>query len=139
KRNIQVAISQLSKYTGSLDAELRTIPTKERVMLDITRQQNIKQELYLFLLKKREETAIAKSSTIANARIIDPAQADRIPFSPKRQLFYLSAFIIVLILPGAILYLREMMNVRIITKHDITDRTSAHILAEISHSEEDTA
>ena len=60
----------------------KKIPEQERQFLDISRQQAIKQELYLFLLKKREETAIGRSSTLSNIRVVDYARIVDKPISP---------------------------------------------------------
>lgn len=135
KKSLQIRVSELVRHTGRLTSEMRAVPAKERIFLEKSREQSIKQELYLFLLKKREETAISKSSTIANARIVDPAKSDFAPFKPKTQLIYLSAFLIGLILPAGVIYLRQMLNTRIMDKADITDRTNTPVVAEISHSD----
>lgn len=113
KRGIQVSIQELRQRTGSLDAQIRLVPAKERVYLEYSRQQAIKQELYLFLLKKREESAITKSSTIANARLIDEAKSEGRPISPRRSMVYFSALILGLLIPGAFLYVKEMLNTHI--------------------------
>ena len=135
KRQINITLNELRSKTGSLTSQIRTVPKKERIYVDFARQQGIKQELYLFLLKKREETAISKSSTIANARIVDIAKTGVLPVKPKKPLIYLSAFLLGLILPGAVIYVKELLNTRIVNKEDITSRTGAAIIGEIGHKE----
>src|SRR5690606_19087593 len=54
KQGIKVSIAELQNRAGFIDNEIRNIPGNERIFLEYSRQQNIKQELYLFLLKKRE-------------------------------------------------------------------------------------
>src|SRR5690606_8262183 len=68
KEVAKASIIALEKRSGQVDEQIREVPGNERVYLEYSRQQNIKQELYLFMLKKREEAAISKSSTVANAR-----------------------------------------------------------------------
>ena len=135
KRQINITLSELRSRSGSLSSQIRSVPKKERIYVDFARQQGIKQELYLFLLKKREETAISKSSTIANARVVDVAKTGLMPVKPKKQLVYLSAILLGLIMPGAILYLKEILNTRVINKSDITSRTGAAIVGEIGHKD----
>lgn len=139
KNNIQISISQLRNKAGNINAQMRSVPAKERVFIDISRQQNIKQELYLFLLKKREECAITKSSTIANARVIDEARTDGWPFSPNSSKTYMNAFLIGLLLPCLGIYLKEQLNTKIVKRKDITSRTNTPLLAEIGHNTEDKA
>ncbi|MBS1689469.1 MAG: polysaccharide biosynthesis tyrosine autokinase, partial [Bacteroidetes bacterium] len=114
---------------------IKEIPTKERVFLEYSRQQAIKQELYLFLLKKREETAIGKSTTIANSRIIEPARSSGAPFSPKRSMIFLTAFLIGVLTPAVVIYLRNLLNTRINSRADINALTKISIAGEIGHSD----
>jgi tyrosine-protein kinase Etk/Wzc len=135
KSSLQVTINELRKKTGSLDESLKGVPQKERQFLEYSRQQNIKQELYLFLLKKREETAISKSATIANARIIEPARKDGAPFMPSRSKVLLTAFAIGIIIPGARILLKELFNLKIDSRNTITEATQMPIIGEIGHNE----
>lgn len=136
KTGIQTSIGELKGRSGLLDQKIQQVPAKERVFLDYSRQQAIKQELYLFLLKKREESAISKSSNLAVARIIDPAKSDALPSMPKRTLVYLVGLILGLIFPAVMLYLKDLLNRRVINKQDITNNTPVPILAEICHTKE---
>lgn len=136
KSELQVSIAQLKRNSGGIDAQLQQVPSKERVYLEYSRQQSIKQELFLFLLKKKEETAITKSSTIANARVLDVAKSDLSPYKPKRQLVFLSAFVFAIIIPTVLISIRELLNTRVSQKTDITNITSLPILGEISHEKE---
>ncbi len=63
---------------------LKTIPEKERELLGISRQQAIKNNIYTFLLQKREETALSFASAVADSRIIDKAESSDIPVRPKK-------------------------------------------------------
>ncbi|HEY1165535.1 MAG TPA: polysaccharide biosynthesis tyrosine autokinase [Chitinophaga sp.] len=136
KSGLQAGIAELRGRSGQLDQKIQQVPAKERVFLDYSRQQAIKQELYLFLLKKREESAISKSSNMAVARIIDPAKSEAFPAMPKRMLTYLVCFMLGIIFPAAFLYLKDLLNRRIRRKQDITAGTPVPILSEVGHTKD---
>ena len=77
---------------------LKQFLKKERELLGISRQQAIKNNIYTFLLQKREETALSFASAVADSRIIDPAESGDIPVSPKRKFIYLGAILTAIIL-----------------------------------------
>jgi len=136
KHSAQIALAALRQNSGRIDAQIRQVPAKERVYLDFSRQQQIRQELFLFLLQKREETAISRSSTIANARVLDAAKADDFPFEPKRNMVFGLAILIGVLLPFGIVNLRDALNTKIKSKEDITAVTRLPILGEIGHNDE---
>lgn len=136
KKGIKVSIAELRERSGSVDDMIRKVPRNERIYLEYSRQQTIKQELYLYLLKKREETAISKSSTVANARIIDPAKSDGAPASPSRGRVYLAAIALGLMLPGIWVFSRELFNIKVAGKEDVKALTGMSIAGEIGHSDD---
>lgn len=134
KQGIRISIAELEKKVGSIDSRIRQVPENERVYLEYSRQQNIKQELYLFLLKKREETEISKSSTVANASIVDPAKREGVPYSPQPGKIYFTAIAIGLILPGMWVFAREMFNLKVNSKEQVRELTQMSIAGEISNN-----
>lgn len=134
KRGIEVSVNELKKRTTGMDAAITTIPAKERAFLDYSRQQAIKQELYLFLLKKMEETAISKSATIASARVIDRAKSDPSPFKPSKTMILFMGLMGGLVLPFALSFGKDMINTKVASMEDIVNNTSIPVLAEIGHN-----
>jgi tyrosine-protein kinase Etk/Wzc len=135
KRDLQINISKLQQYAGNVESKIRQVPAKERVFLEFSRQQNIKQELYLFLLKKREESAISKSSSLANAKVIDSARRDNAPFKPVKTFVLLMALLAGIGLPGLALNIKEHLNNKISSRTDITNFSSVPIIGEVCHNE----
>ena len=110
KQNIIRAVDNLivSLNVKRDDAESRerraqsrvaSIPTKERQMLSIERQQKIKESLYLFLLNRREENALSQAMADNNARVIDSAEGSNAPISPRRNRILLLGVLIGIALP----------------------------------------
>lgn len=134
RRQLMVTRDGLARQSRQLEAEIRRVPATERGFIDLSRQQQIKQELYLFLQQKWEETAIGKTANISNAKVIDGPRSGGLPISPKRNVIYLACVVLGLAVPFGAVYLRELLNVRVQTKEDITRRTQLSILGEIGHN-----
>jgi tyrosine-protein kinase Etk/Wzc len=132
---------QKNRYLGNYEssrARLRAVPVQERRLLEIGRQQDIKEKLFMFLLQKKEEAAITKASGLSlNSVPLDAAETVAL-LSPDRanasKLALLAAFLI----PILIIYLRDLLNDKIITRTDIITKTSIPIIGEISHNEENS-
>lgn len=123
--------TQMKKAEG----QVRNVPKVERNYLNLARQQQIKQELYIFLMQKSEETAISKTSNIANSKTIDPPKSEVKPFSPKRMVVYLFGLVAGMVIPLGLMYVKDLLNDKIQTKEDIIRLTQVPIIGEISHDE----
>jgi len=132
KRGYQVTVNELKSRAGVIDNSIRAVPSKERESREYARQQAIKQELYLFLLKKREESAISKSATVSNLKIIDPAKQSGRAVFPVKSKVYLIALVIGLLVPGVRILLKELFNNRVKSRSDVEAGTNTPILGEIA-------
>lgn len=137
KKGVLASIYELKKRTSGFAGEISKVPSKERIFLDISRQQAIKQELYIFLLKKREETAISKSANIASAKIVDNAKGESLPFRPKKTIIFLGGLLMGLLLPFGISFGRDALNTKVSSLRDITSVTNVPVLCEIGHNKGD--
>ncbi|QEH41861.1 tyrosine-protein kinase [Chitinophaga sp. XS-30] len=133
-RQLNAAREGLRRKAGQIEGAVVNVPANERVYLDLARQQEIKQELFVFLLQKREETAISKTANIANSRIIDPPKSGHHPVSPRRLFVLMIGLLAGTALPLGIIYLMEAFNTRVTRKTDITSRTQVPVIAEIGNS-----
>lgn len=122
--------SQLNQVEGKIGG----IPLIEKNYLKLARNQQIKQELYIFLMQKAEETAISKTANISIAKVIDPPKAELRAVSPKKMVIYLSALMFGLIIPLILIFGKDLLVTTIETKEDITSITSVPVIGEISHN-----
>ncbi len=136
KKGLQVGVDELRKRTAGFEGEFNKVPEKERAFLDFTRQQSIKQELYLFLLKKREETAVSRSSTTPNARIVDQGKSEPFAAKPKKIIIFLIGLVAGVAIPFGVSFGRDFLNTRVASMEDINAITQTPVLAEIGHSTE---
>ena len=110
------------------------VPLIEKNYLKLARNQQIKQELYIFLMQKAEETAISKTSNIAAAKVIDPPKAEVLPLSPKKGFVYLTSLVLGFIFPLFSILILSWFRTSISSKEDITNRTNVNVIGEISHN-----
>jgi uncharacterized protein involved in exopolysaccharide biosynthesis len=119
KNSIQITINGLEQQDAVLNSKLFAAPKKQRELIDITRQQAVKEELYLYLLQKREEIAISLGIAAVNAKIIDSAYSSGFPVFPNKTLSMVAAFVIGLLIPFLILYANDIIDTKVHNRIDI--------------------
>ena len=124
---------QLMATNNRYVAMIRVMPTKERVLMDITRQQAIKSNLYTYLLQKREETALSFASTVSDSRIINWAHSGQDPVAPIKALILLLFGTLGLLLPVLVIAAKDVLNERVVGRADINNATQTPVLGEIAY------
>lgn len=132
KSSLMVKRADLEKQDTVLQGKISSIPSQEREFRILDRQQKIKEGIYLYLIQKREETAITLSVKEANAKVIDAGRADLNPISPKKSIIYLIALLAGIGVPFVILYLKFLFDNKIKNANDVESTTKKiPILSEI--------
>jgi len=131
KVGLQLALDEYQNEQNKISSKIVKIPNQEKLFRNIERQQQIKESLYLLLLQKREETAISLAVVAPKARVVDPVYVSDIPVAPKKIIILLMAFIIGALIPLSIIYLKELLNDKLVAKSDIKTLSSIPIVAEI--------
>jgi len=117
---------QLESFNSGFQGSIRSLPSDERQLVSIKRQQSIKENLYLYLLQKREEAALSHASTLAFSQTVDSAYLD----TYKKPLTYSLALFIGILLPASILFGRQLLNNKIVSTEQI-ERTGVPVTAEL--------
>src|SRR6185437_654188 len=84
RQSLEATKQNITATNGAYNSVLQAVPQKERELLDISREQQIKSNLYSFLLQKKEESEIAYASSVSNSRVVDYAQSSPDPVSPNK-------------------------------------------------------
>jgi tyrosine-protein kinase Etk/Wzc len=136
RNNLVASKNNLSSTSGMYNAMLYSLPQKERELTEISRQHLVKNNVYSFLLEKREQTAMAISSTVPDTKIVDVASSSESPVSPQRTFVYMVALIIALGLSIGLISAKEILNKKVLFRSEIESFTAIPIVAEISYTPE---
>ncbi len=129
--NLVLTLNTQIKNTQSVEIEttqqIASNPKQAKYLLSVERQQKVKEELYLYLLQKREENELSQAFTAYNTRVITPARGSDFPTAPRRSNIFLVALAIGLLLPAVIIFLIENMNVTVRGKKDLDVLTIPYV------------
>ncbi|MBR5784661.1 MAG: hypothetical protein IKY43_05790 [Bacteroidales bacterium] len=116
---LKIKKANLLKQEKSSQNKISSMPEKQKRMTEVTRQQQIKHELYMYLLNKREENALTLAVTESNAKVIESANGVNIPIAPRTMLFVLVGLVLGFGIPFAYVFLMGFFNTKVRSKADI--------------------
>ncbi len=116
---LNTQIASLQQNEQKTTARIAANPSQAKYLLSVERQQKVKEALYLFLLQKREENELSQAFTAYNTRVITPPSGSMVPTTPVRRNILAIAFVIGLLIPVGVIFLREVMNTRIRGRKDV--------------------
>ena len=131
---LNTQISSTRRTEAQSNAQMASNPTRQKYLLSVERQQKVKEQLYLYLLQKREENELSQAFTAYNTRVITPPMGSKRPTGPRSKMILLMAFLIGLALPLAYIYLRETMTTVVRGRKDI-DNMKVPFIGELPQGE----
>ncbi|MCE7059712.1 tyrosine-protein kinase [Dyadobacter sp. CY343] len=133
RRGLDVTRQSLEAVNTKFSAGLRSIPQKEREYVGIKRQQSIKEGLYLYLLQKREETALGYAATVTDSRLVDAPSASLSPIKPQKLLVWFGSAAVGILLPFLIINLLLLLNNSVQTREEVEQLSRTSVIGEIGH------
>ena len=130
-------LNELKSQTNKSQAKLSGVPTQERQYRDLQRQQEIKQEIYLFLLQRREEAALNSANAMPRGILIDEAYRLNEALSWSTKKLFLIFLFLGFCLPIGYFYLCRMLRTKFSTKEDVEQMTNIPILGEMCTTSSD--
>ncbi len=131
KRGIQARRSNVAAIEGQSQSQLSALPPVDKGLQEIFREQQVKVNIYTFLLQKREEIALQKTLATPTARLIDDPSSTG-PVSPRRVVIYFLALILGLAIPAAIIFLKRFFFPIYKDQEELQRLTNVPIIGEIS-------
>lgn len=134
---MRIKIDRAKDLQGESKGDMSQFASTERETRNLYRNQAIQNELYIFLLQKREENALKMAAAQPKGKLVDEAYAASEPVKPKKPLLAFVALIMTFALPFCILYVKKMLKNKIGSQDELEAITTAHLLGQINHARED--
>ncbi|MDD3038747.1 polysaccharide biosynthesis tyrosine autokinase [Bacteroides sp.] len=125
---------QLKKYHSEeqkSSSKIADVSSQYKFMVNIERQLKIKEELYLYLLKKQEESEIQLTTTESNCTVVDVADGSNSPVAPNKMQIILIALVLGFVVPAIWLYIRSLLNTSVYTQKDIKNSIDIPFVGEL--------
>lgn len=130
EKGLQITRNSLDLQAGKYQSRINRAPQQERELISITRQQEIKANLYLMLLQKREENAITLAATANNGRIIEEPRRSGL-VAPNTLNIYFVALVLGLFFPIMGIYLVRLLRFKIESRVDVERITNVSVIGDV--------
>ena len=134
RKGMEISKRELDQQNNLAVSKIRDLPRQEREFIEIKRQQQVKESLYLFLLQKREEASLTMAVTVPKGRVLTSPD-DAIQVAPRSSLLYAVFFLLGLILPLMVIFIRDSLKTTLSTRKQIESLTDVPILSELGHND----
>ncbi|HEY1869748.1 MAG TPA: polysaccharide biosynthesis tyrosine autokinase [Chitinophagaceae bacterium] len=131
RENIEAGKTSLAQTKEKYSSLLNTVPQKERQLVEVSRQQNIKNDIYSFLLQKKEETAYSITSILPDCFIVSNPTTSGTPVSPKKLFLIILSLAVPLATCISLISIKDLFNSKILYRSDIEKLTSFPIIGEL--------
>ncbi len=131
RESLQIRKRSLEIQESRYNSQIRNAPEQQREYLRVVRQQQMKESLYLYLFQKREENALMLAATAMPAKIIDMPEKDVLSQTPKMRKTLFLCFILGLLFPAGLIYVRKLFNNKIDDEKEFERNVKAPLLGHL--------
>ncbi len=135
KRSLRVSRGTMSSSTGRYSSMLRSMPEKERQLLEISREKENKKAYFEQLLKQKDDTELSLNATVSDSRIVDEPEATTEPVSPNKMFVYMIAVFGGLGIAILFITIKEGLNRTILFRNEIETLTNVPVIGEVIHDD----
>lgn len=127
----RINLTKANEKKNGFDELLNGLPEKEREFLKLQRLIGVKEQIYLFLLQKKEDAQLTLAANLNNTRVVDSA-FDMGIISPKEQEVKMIAILLGIIIPIFLMIILDFFNNKISARTEIEEVTNVPILGELA-------
>ena len=131
RKSLLAGRDNLNATIGRYNSLLKDVPKQERELAEMNRPLGIKNNIYTFLLQKREEAALSFNATVSDSRLVDKAESTDGPVSPKKTVILLGSLAGAFLTGIAFILLKEVFNNKILFRSDIESFSTVPVLGEV--------
>lgn len=136
---LEIRLKASQNLENQASSQLVEVPSQERELKELYRQQSIKNELYTYLLQKREENALVLAATTPRGQVVDEAFAYSEPVKPRKGLILFIGFFMGIVLPILLLYIKNLLTTRFALQDELEQIIDAPVLGEVCHNRHHSA
>ena len=133
RKGLEITKRELDSQNQQAVSKIRDLPRQEREFIEIKRQQQVKESLYLFLLQKREEASLTMAITVPKGRVLNTPDTGE-QTGPRSKIIMGIFFLLGLAFPLLIIFLRDLINTTISNRAQVEKLSDVPILSELGHN-----
>ena len=134
RSNMQISVQDIEKRIENYELEILSLSGNNRELDGFERKRMIMEELYNYLLKRREEAAMVASAEFIDTWVIEKPHVNRIYNEPKKSMILLFGALLGLLIPASFFGYQVLFNKRIASIEELKKNSSIPVIHSIGRS-----
>lgn len=132
EKNLAIAVADIKDRIEQYNLDLEALTNNDKDLVSLGRLRDTKEEIYLHLLKKKEEAAMALASKVVDTKIIEKPYYTAHFFKPQKTIVLLIGLLLGLFIPILLITLKDLLNDRISDLDFIRQNSAIPVVGVIS-------